>query len=304
MQANRLVDRRTKPYAASLSPRRLICLGGTLLLTSWAIAWFGPEPISWYTFFPLWLGYILAVDGLNRLRTGTSLLSRDAAGFVGLFLFSAPFWWMFEAINERLGSWHYRLPIDYPPLVYGFLASLAFSTVVPALFETAELYRSFTPLNRPIYWLRIAPSRTAMTRIALTGAVAMTLVLLFPEQAFPLTWLALFFIADPIADLLGHRSLSRQVAVGRWDTVLCLFAAGMTCGFLWEMWNYRSMPKWEYHVPYVGFGRIFEMPILGYGSYLPFALEIFSLWALAAPFLPGTKDSLIRFDSPVSDSSL
>lgn len=36
--------------------------------------------------------------------------------------------------------------------------------------------------------------------------------------------------------------------------------------------------KWKYNVPYVGFLKIFEMPILGYFGYLPFALEIYAFY--------------------------
>ena len=46
------------------------------------MAWFGPAPFSEHTFFPLWLGYILAVDGFTARRVGTSLFSRDPRRFV------------------------------------------------------------------------------------------------------------------------------------------------------------------------------------------------------------------------------
>ena len=46
------------------------------------------------------------------------------------------------------------------------------------------------------------------------------------------------------------------------------------------MWNFYSYPKWIYHVPFVGFWHVFEMPILGYTGYLPFALELFALYHL------------------------
>ena len=33
-------------------------------------------------------------------------------------------------------------------------------------------------------------------------------------------------------------------------------------------------------MPFVGRPRLFEMPLLGYGGYLPFALEVFAVWSL------------------------
>jgi hypothetical protein len=43
------------------------------------------------------------------------------------------------------------------------------------------------------------------------------------------------------------------------------------------MWNYYSFPKWTYHIPGLDFLRIFEMPLLGFGGYVPFALELYAL---------------------------
>jgi hypothetical protein len=68
--------------------------------------------------------------------------------------------------------------------------------------------------------------------------------------------------------------------------------AALTCGFFWEMWNFFSLPKWYYTVPYVGFARVFEMPILGYTGYLPFALELFALYQFLLAFLNQKDDAL------------
>lgn len=303
MQAERtapaVVGRRETPaLRAFIESGRVLWLGVGLVAIFWTLAWFGPEPQRFYSFFPLWLGYIFTVDGLTYRRIGTSLLARSPAGFAGLFLLSGPFWWAFEAMNARLDNWFYRLPIDYSAPIYGFLASVAFSTVIPAVFGTAELLRTFRPFNRPIAFRPLEMRRSALLALMATGAAMLLLVILFPGQAFPLAWLSLVFIVDPFNALSGRRSLIGQVAVGRWDTVVCLFAAGITCGFFWEMWNYWSVPSWEYRVPYVGFGKIFEMPVLGYGGYLPFALEIYALWALAAAILPGDQEAMVRFDGP------
>jgi hypothetical protein len=56
-------------------------------------------------------------------------------------------------------------------------------------------------------------------------------------------------------------------------------------GFFWEMWNYFSYPKWVYSVPFVNVVHIFEMPLLGYGGYLPFACELFAVYHLVMGLL-------------------
>jgi hypothetical protein len=267
-----------------------------LVGVAWPIAWFGPAMLAEYSFFPLWLGYILTVDGMVERRSGTSLLKRSTSRFLALFLVSIPLWWLYEALNARLGSWEYLRPRAIGFVEQHVSASISFSTVVPALFETAELYSSSGLPRRVGRWLRIAPSRRGLLGFAALGLVMLALVLAFPRQAYPLVWLGLFLTLDPLTNLLGGRTISAQVARGRWDTVVALFLAGITCGLLWEMWNYWSMPKWVYHVPYVGHPKLFEMPILGYGGYLPFALEVYAAVQavnVAVRFLPA---GYLRFD--------
>ena len=48
--------------------------------------------------------------------------------------------------------------------------------------------------------------------------------------------------------------------------------AALICGVLWELWNYRSLARWEYTIPFVQRFEVFEMPLLGYAGYLPFGL--------------------------------
>ena len=62
------------------------------------------------------------------------------------------------------------------------------------------------------------------------------------------------------------------------STPLSLLLAGIILGFLWEFWNYWAVIKWKYDIPFVGFFKIFEMPVLGYLGYFPFALELYAMY--------------------------
>src|SRR3979490_2879164 len=83
-------------------------LGLVLLAICWPLNWLLPGMRTAYLFFPLWLGYILAVDALVWRRTGNSLWTRSRRNFVLLFVASSPIWWLFESINERTGNWEYQ----------------------------------------------------------------------------------------------------------------------------------------------------------------------------------------------------
>jgi hypothetical protein len=139
--------------------------------------------------------------------------------------------------------------------------------------------------------------------MAVGGLLMLLFSQIWPAAFFPLVWLSLFFLLDPIVTLLGGRSIAAQVRIGRWDTVVVLFVATLWCGFLWEMWNSRAMPKWTYELTYAEWFRLFEMPILGFGGYLPFGLELYSLYRLATLRLPDRYVADLRFDEPAEADS-
>jgi hypothetical protein len=80
---------------------------------------------------------------------------------------------------------------------------------------------------------------------------------------------------------LAHRpTVLAPLADGDWRGLVSYASAALVCGFFWEMWNYGSLARWEYSVPYVGRFHIFEMPLLGYAGYLPFGIECAAIAAL------------------------
>jgi hypothetical protein len=272
---------RVAQHVAPRSWAARLTIGVVLNGVAWVSAWTRTGPLAHYSFFPLWLGFILVVDAITEARSGTSLWRRGRVSFVALFVVSAPFWWYFERLNVRVGNWHYRTPRPYATGEYLFWASLAFSTVIPAVLSVAELLRTFAPRSsssstRTLQRLPIA----AAIAISAIGIVTLALSLLFPRQCFPFLWGSLFLILDPINGLAGEGVITRARAHA-FAPIVRLMAAGLICGFFWEMWNYWSLPQWYYTVPYVGFGKLFEMPALGYIGYLPFALEIFAVYQFA-----------------------
>jgi hypothetical protein len=250
----------------------------------WPVNWGLEGMRTHWGFFPLWLGYCLTVDALVRRRTGTSLLTRSRPAYVGLFVASVPAWWLFELINERTRNWLY-LSDPISDLEYGLLASLSFSTVMPAVFGTAELAASFGWVRRLPPAVRLGPSPRVPASLLVTGLAMLALLLAWPRIFFPFVWLSVFFILEPINLWLGNRTLLADTGRGDWRGPVALAVGCLICGLFWESWNFWSYPKWVYEVPHVGFFKIFEMPILGYGGYIPFSFELFALYHLLAGFL-------------------
>ena len=234
-------------------------------------------------FFPLWLGYCMTVDALAFVRKGDSLLTRSPKAYILLFIFSAPSWWLFELINLRTQNWFYDGRQYFTDLQYFLFASLSFSTVVPAVFGTAELAGTFGWIKRRCGPVLVVKTSTLIV-IFSAGWFMLILLLLWPLYFFPFVWVSLYFILEPINVWSGNRSLLKHIAEGDWRPVLALCTGCLICGFFWEMWNYFSYPKWGYRVPFVDFLHIFEMPLAGYAGYLPFALELFALYHLIAGF--------------------
>ena len=94
-----------------------------LIAAAWPASWLKISFLGEYSFFPLWLGYILAVDAVVLRRTASSLLTRNRAIFPAMFLLSIPLWWGFEGINYFTQNWHYLGGEEYSALKYALLAS-------------------------------------------------------------------------------------------------------------------------------------------------------------------------------------
>jgi hypothetical protein len=251
--------------------------GLLLVAVCWPLNWTMPGVRTSWLFFPLWLGYILIVDALVSTRAGNSLWSRSRKSFVLLFCFSAPIWWLFELINLRTANWQYLGRELFSPLEFNLLSTIAFSTVIPAVFETAELIKTFHWTHFFNSGLRVAVTPRLFVVLFVAGLVMIISLLTWPKIFYPFTWISLVLIFEPINYWTGRPHFLDELSDGDWRIVFSLALGALVCGLFWEMWNYYSFPKWVYHTPGAEFWRIFEMPLLGYGGYIPFALELYAL---------------------------
>jgi hypothetical protein len=257
-------------------------LGLALIAIFWTVNWSLDGLRTHWGFFPLWLGYCLAIDGLVYWRKGTSLLTRDWRKYLTLFLISAPVWWTFEAINWRVQNWHYVGAEFFTNLEFTLWSTLSFTTVIPAVFGTAEIIGSFRFLDRFRSGPVIRPDLPTTIIFFLSGATMLALMMIWPAIFFPFVWISLYFMFGSVNVWLGNRSLTEWLRNGDWRPVVALWIGVLVTAVFWEMWNYLSYPKWIYTVPWGGCCKVFEMPLLGYGGYLPFALELYAIYHFVA----------------------
>lgn len=257
-----------------LNRRNLAILEIAMAAVLWAVALWGvavgQEDILEWLFYLAWYPYIGFLDGMLFLLTGESWLLNRPGELLRMCFWSVTVWVVFEAFNLVVGNWGYvGVAASWWVRWPGY--ALAFATVLPGVLLTAEAlaalgaWKAVRGRPRPLgAWQPFS---------LLFGTALLVLPLGYPHYAFPLIWLAFIFLLDPFCEMLGGESLISRFAGGERQEVLCLLGAGLVCGLWWELWNYPSTTKWVYTLPVLNSWKVFEMPVLGYLGFFPFALE-------------------------------
>ena len=257
----------------------LISLGIALHVVFFVLMQMGVEPFQTFFYLFAWWTFIPVIGVINAQRAGNSLIigaSQQLAWVTGCSLIV---WLFFEIWNFWLHNWLYVGVIELTWLRW-FAYAVSFATVLPAILEVDTLLGNLGLVRRvPGPVIQISPR--LLNGCVMVGLLMMTLVVLLPRYCFPLLWVGIVFILDPliyrrdrVASLLG------QAAKGSYARLLRLMMAGLLCGVLWEFWNYWSGAKWVYAIPLFDSWKVFEMPLAGYLGFMPFALECYLFWQL------------------------
>jgi hypothetical protein len=229
-----------------------------------------------YFYILAWWPYIILADGLIYKQRGWSPIKDRPVGFLSLLPWSVTIWLIFEIFNLRLQNWHYVELVSSPYFRWpGY--TLAFATVLPGLFETYYLIKTLGISEQIKTRLFVITPTIEKTSLA-TGLIFLALPVFLPKYFFPLIWGGFVFLLDPINAKMKGPSLLKDLSNGRPQKAIQLLIAGMVCGLLWEFWNYWAKSKWIYTVPFVGDIKLFEMPVLGFLGFPPFALECYVMY--------------------------
>ena len=247
-------------------------------IIAWIFAW---SRISWFaplqphTFTPLWVAFIVVVNALTFKRTGRCMMLDRPGFFLVLFPFSALFWWFFEYLNRFVQNWYY-VGVRFGPVEYFWYATLSFSTVLPAVLGARQWIASFKGFEKRygnFLPLRIPKPGLAAGLVLAVSGFGLTGIGVWPDYLFPLLWISPLLIVVSLQTLMKEKHVLSDIAYGNWSPVLTSALAALLCGMFWETWNFYSLAKWVYSVPFVHRFQLFEMPILGYAGYFPFGLE-------------------------------
>lgn len=244
----------------------------------------------------VWAGYVVLLEGVLTLQTGSSPVRRRPHHFALLCLASVVIWCVFDWVNfYYIGSWDYiGMPVESRWHRYWGYA-LAFGAVVPGMLMSGQVFMN-------LGWLNGARSRRwRMPRwakwVALSAGVAMFVwpfVAKSPIANLTL-WTSLVFMLDPINQKLGRPSMFRDWQNGWYGRTLAAFAGGLLCGLLWEFWNYWALAKWVYRLPFLGgleHVKYFEMPVIGLLGFIPFGIECWVMWQTMRMPLDGLAEPL------------
>jgi len=257
-------------------------IGLGILIVAEIMMFSGVEPfVSWFYCFAWW-SYILIADSLVYRIRGNSLLMNRTKEFFLLLPWSVAVWLFFELVNLALKNWYYiNIPGNITMRWIGYM--VAYSTVLPGIFETTELLESLG-LYRGLSVPAIPESRKWYIPFWIVGGAFLVLPITLPKYCFPLIWGSFVFLLEPVNHRFTGKSLMREWERGNPSKFLLLLTAGLACGLFWEFWNFWARSKWVYTVPFFDQLKGFEMPFLGFLGFPPFAVECYVIYNFISLF--------------------
>ncbi|SEA27529.1 mechanosensitive ion channel protein MscS [Alkalimonas amylolytica] len=271
--------------------------GAVVTLFFWWLMWshstlFGN--LVYWSFTPLWWGFIFVLDGLVYHRNnGRSLFSSKPKLLAIAGLISVLGWVYFEFFDYFvLENWYYphtaAAPWSQQLLSFEFL--LTYSTVTPVLFQWYCLLNTFPKL---VARYQNGPKMPLNANLLIgLGLVLLAAMVIWPYPMFWVVWIGPFLVLIGCLQRLTIWTPFTDIAKGNWTAGVLIAVSSMLNGLFWEFWNFGSNyfvtdsitnPNyWVYNIPYLNVIHLFsEMPLLGYFGYLPFGVIVllFFIWS-------------------------
>lgn len=223
----------------------------------------GYRPLAVFAYPIVWWALLLAIDAMHALRWGASPMRADPRHFAGVTVpASVLLWLLYEYLNVAFPQWRYRGYLE-GRLVQSAFGFVSFATVIPIMEELHWLFAGPHPKMRNL-WARHRVGLVIAGMLALLAPVATDWF--WVNQA---AWLGPALLLAPFVGLAG----------------VAAAPAALLAGFIWELLNYWSWTKWEYTI-HPEWPRLFEMPLLGYLGFIPFAYSALAVSAVLQRLKP------------------
>lgn len=254
-------------------------LGLIIIILAEATIFLKIEPFIYWVTPSVWFGYILLADSIVHMLKGNSLLVNRKLRFLQFLLLSVSFWCIFEIYNKFIPGWAY-INLPRSRLEAYTMGALSFAAIIPAIFETTELVQQLHIFSKINMKMKMHLNKVLASLLVVVGIVFLITPLVFYNAwAWAFVWTGFIFLLDPILYFFhDEKSLLMLIKKRQLNVIISLFAAGYICGFLWEFWNYWATSKWIYIFPIMQNIKIFEMPLVGFLGFGPFALELYVMW--------------------------
>ena len=241
----------------------------------------------------LWWIIILFADAANFRQNNKPLIFGNPKKFFGIILpVSVLYWLYFELANFYFPQWYY-LGV-FPSLsARSAMAFLAFGTVIPIIIEIIKLLGG--PIEMENYVNRQFNFKLIHAFFFLIGIIFAATPFFSDNFLFNQgIWLAPFLILLPLLKLENF-SARFSLTVG---------ISGLISGFLWELLNFWAGGKWKYLILPDNF-RFFEMPLLGYLGFIPFAFSTLAVYLAVQQFIkPRTANIIILYFTAIVGSAI
>jgi hypothetical protein len=260
-----------------------------VIVAAWVLLLSNVEPVPTWFYVFAWYPTLVLLDALASRREHERPVYRSGGRALSLLAWSAAVWLLFEAANFRLRNWYYVFLPFHPAERWAGIV-LSFATVLPALFLSARLLDS-VGVGRTWRSRAVTVHRWHLDASIGLGLLTLALALAVPQLFFPLTWGALWLLAEPaVYRRRPEWSLFHDIERGEWGRIARLLLGGLFVGVVWECYNFWARGKWIYTVPWLEHVTWFEMPPLGFVGFPLFALEAWTLYhtlaalGVAVPF--------------------
>ena len=230
-----------------------------------------------------WSGlFFIAAD--NQVRESNSIFLGKLHRTASILAASIQFGVLLEAANFILGHRYYvgfpfEIWLRWPLFIFSF------AVMIPLILEIERKLENLG-LAEILTWKKLSVSRGLIFALLASGILLLVPLAMIPASFYPLLWIALLLLTDPLVHLLGPegKSIIGQFEEAYYGQVFRLITSGILFGFFWEFWNFGSGAKWFYIKPEIEQAFLFELPALEFWGYAFTALAGYAFYQLYLVF--------------------